>query len=68
MSLLDSELTMPALPVLHNRALYARSKNWAQREPGVIVVFAIIATIVLLLTGLFVHRKLAAKKRLRADP
>ncbi|KAF8253754.1 hypothetical protein K440DRAFT_618233 [Wilcoxina mikolae CBS 423.85] len=45
--------------------LIKRSKktgNFAQREPGVILVFCIIGTIVILLTGLAIHKRASARK------
>jgi UDP-N-acetylmuramyl pentapeptide phosphotransferase/UDP-N-acetylglucosamine-1-phosphate transferase len=40
--------------------------NWASREPGVILVFCIIAAVVILLTVLFIMKKMAARKNARA--
>ncbi|KAF2649599.1 hypothetical protein K491DRAFT_721542 [Lophiostoma macrostomum CBS 122681] len=39
-----------------------KRKNWAAREPGVILVFAIVGAVALLLIGLFVQKKIAARK------
>jgi len=59
-----------------NTALIARSeeqlhqllkrKNWAAKEPGVILVFCIVAAVVILLTGLFLMRKVQARRAARA--
>ena len=46
--------------------LIRRKKNWAAREPGVILVFCIVAAIVSLLTGLFFMRKIQARRAARA--
>ncbi|QDS72662.1 hypothetical protein FKW77_002747 [Venturia effusa] len=43
-----------------------KSGNWAQREVGVIVVFAIIGALAILLLGLFLGKKLAARKEAKA--
>jgi len=43
-------------------ALAKREKNWAAREPGVIVVFAIVFVVAVGLISLFIHKKLAARK------
>jgi hypothetical protein len=51
-------------PALHE--LVKRKKNWAQRQPGVILVFCIVAAVVLLLTGLWLQRKLAARRAAKA--
>jgi len=45
--------------------LMKRKKNWAAKEPGVILVFCIVGAIVILLTGLFVMKKLAARRAAR---
>ncbi|PSN60589.1 hypothetical protein BS50DRAFT_640002 [Corynespora cassiicola Philippines] len=39
-----------------------KRQNWAQQEPGVIVVFCIVGAVVLLLLGLFIHKKITARK------
>jgi len=44
-----------------------KRKNWAAREPGVVLVFCIVGVIALLLIGLFISRKLAARKAARSD-
>lgn len=59
-----------------DRSLIARSeaefhqlmkrKNWAAKEPGVVLVFCIIGAIVILLTSLFIHKKIMARKAARA--
>jgi hypothetical protein len=43
-----------------------RRKNWAAHEPGVILVFCIIGAIAILLIGLFIQRKLAARRAAKA--
>ncbi|KKF97084.1 hypothetical protein CFIMG_005873RA [Ceratocystis fimbriata CBS 114723] len=42
--------------------LVKRRKNWAHRQPGVILVFCIVFIIGVGLLSLFVHRKLKARK------
>ena len=42
--------------------LAKREKNWAAREPGVIVVFAIVFVVAVGLISLFVHKKMAARR------
>ncbi|KAF2684703.1 hypothetical protein K458DRAFT_417571 [Lentithecium fluviatile CBS 122367] len=37
-------------------------RNWASQEPGVIVVFAIVGCVAILVIGLFVQKKMAARK------
>jgi hypothetical protein len=51
---------MPAV----NYSLVKRS-NFASREPGVILVFAILGAIGFLLIGLAIYRKMAARKAAR---
>lgn len=47
--------------------LIKRKKNFAQRNPGIILVFCIIGSIVLLLTGIFLMKKNAARKRVNEE-
>jgi len=42
--------------------LMKRKKNWAAKEPGVILVFCIVGAIVILLSGLFLMKKMAARR------
>ncbi|KAL5606078.1 hypothetical protein BROUX41_006152 [Berkeleyomyces rouxiae] len=42
--------------------LVKRRKNWAHRNPGVILVFCIVFIVALGLITLFVHKKLKARK------
>ena len=39
-----------------------KRKNWAAREPGVILVFAIVGAVVLLLIGLFIQKKVSSSQ------
>ncbi|KAF1943609.1 hypothetical protein EJ02DRAFT_342675 [Clathrospora elynae] len=39
-----------------------RNKNWAQREPGVILVFVIVFLVVLLVIAMFINKKRQAAK------
>ncbi|KAH6604853.1 hypothetical protein Trco_006560 [Trichoderma cornu-damae] len=39
-----------------------KRKNWAAREPGVIVVFAIVFVVAVGLLGLFIHRQCAKRR------
>ncbi len=52
-----------AAPSLHE---LVKRKNWAQRQPGVILVFCIVASVVLLLTGLWLQKKVAARRAAKA--
>jgi hypothetical protein len=52
-----------AAPALHE---LVKRKNWAQRQPGVILVFCIVAAVVLLLTGLWLQKKVAARRAAKA--
>jgi len=40
----------------------SKRKNWAAREPGVILVFAIVASVVILLLSLLIFRKISARR------
>lgn len=39
--------------------------NFASRNPGVILVFAIVGAIAILLIGLFINKKMKARKALK---
>jgi hypothetical protein len=43
-----------------------KRKNWAGKHPGVILVFAIVATVVILLVSLALHKKLTARRAAKA--
>ncbi|KAF2108997.1 hypothetical protein BDV96DRAFT_652237 [Lophiotrema nucula] len=45
--------------------LVKRKKNFAQREPGVILVFCILGAVGFLLIGLFIQKKLSARKQVQ---
>ena len=56
--------------VLHaNQVLHqlVKRKNWANKHPGVILVFCIVAAVVILLLGLFFQRKIAARRAAKAE-
>ncbi|KAI4597313.1 hypothetical protein KJ359_004419 [Pestalotiopsis sp. 9143b] len=40
----------------------AKRENWAAKEAGVVVVFAIVFVVAVGLIGLFIHKKCAARK------
>ncbi|KAB2100634.1 hypothetical protein AG0111_0g11112 [Alternaria gaisen] len=61
--------TMAAISMpIAARAEYAlhqlakRDKNWAQREPGVIVVFVIVFLVAVLVIAMFINKKRQAAK------
>ncbi|KAJ4212151.1 hypothetical protein FSOLCH5_012484 [Fusarium solani] len=63
--------TMAAIKSLITRdevvnQLVKREKNWAAREPGVMVVFCIVGVVAIGLISLFIHKKLAARKANKA--
>jgi hypothetical protein len=43
-----------------------KRKNWAGREPGVVLVFCIIGALALLLVGIYVHKKLSERRARKA--
>ncbi|ORY09320.1 hypothetical protein BCR34DRAFT_439947, partial [Clohesyomyces aquaticus] len=59
MAAIDMSLVARSEAAVHQ---LMKRKNWAAREPGVILVFCIVGTIALLLFGLFIQKKLAARK------
>jgi len=52
------------MPALESHLLYKRKGkgNWAKREKGVIVVFCILGALAILLGGLFIYKKVAARR------
>jgi predicted Na+-dependent transporter len=40
----------------------AKRDNWAQREPGVIVVFVIVFLVAILLIGVFISKRVGARR------
>jgi len=42
-----------------------KRKNWAAREPGVILVFCIVGAIAILLIGLVISKKVHARKAMQ---
>ena len=60
MAAIDMSLIARSEEQLHQ--LLRRKKNWAAREPGVILVFCIVFTIALLLISLFAYRKFQARR------
>ncbi|RMZ74030.1 hypothetical protein GMOD_00004855 [Pyrenophora seminiperda CCB06] len=42
--------------------LSKRNKNWAQREPGVIVVFVIVFLVAILVIAMFINKRRQAAK------
>jgi hypothetical protein len=43
-----------------------KRKNWAAKNPGVILVFAIVFTIALLLFSLLLHKRITARRAAKA--
>lgn len=68
--ILTNTAKMPAI----NTALVAREtfstiakrENWAQKEAGVVVVFAIVFVVAVGLIGLFISRKISAARARKA--
>lgn len=44
-----------------------KRKNWAAREPGVVLVFCIIFVVAALLIGLFITRKFQARRAAKSE-
>jgi hypothetical protein len=60
MAAFDHSLIARSDEMLH--MLMKRKHNWAYKNPGVILVFCIVGAIVILLVGLTVMKKIAARK------
>lgn len=64
------DLNLPDMPAvafsLVARDLIARElvkrKNFASKNPGIIVVFAVLGSIALLLISLWIHKKISARR------
>ena len=59
MAAVDMSLVTRSEAALHQ---LVKRKNWAQREPGVIVVFAIVGCVAILVIGLFIQKRISARK------
>lgn len=60
MAAFDHSLLLPrAEATLHQ---LMKRKNWAAKNPGVILVFCIVATVVILLIGLTLMKRIQARK------
>ncbi|CAO2648958.1 Nn.00g099070.m01.CDS01 [Neocucurbitaria sp. VM-36] len=60
MAAIDMSLVARSEYALHQ--LVKRKKNWAQREPGVIVVFVIVFLVALLVIAMFINKKRQSAK------
>ncbi|UKZ46742.1 hypothetical protein TrVGV298_000951 [Trichoderma virens] len=65
-SKLSAQDTMAAISkqLIATRAVseLVKRKNWAAREPGVIVVFCIVFVVAVGLIGLFIHKQCAKRR------
>ncbi|KAK0759970.1 hypothetical protein N5P37_007046, partial [Trichoderma harzianum] len=63
---LSAQDTMAAInkQLIATRAVseLVKRKNWAAREPGVIVVFCIVFIVAVGLIGLFIHKQCAKRR------
>lgn len=53
---------MPALAFAHHALVRRSAKSWTSKNRGVMVVFCIIATIIIVIIGLVIQRKVAAAR------
>jgi hypothetical protein len=56
MAAIDLSLVSRSEAAVHQ---LVKRKNWAAREPGVIVVFAIVGAVAILVVGLFIQKKVS---------
>jgi len=56
---------MPAVSIVARDVAHnlVKRDNFAHKNPGVIVVFAVVGCVAILLFSLWLHKKLAARKR-----
>jgi len=64
MAAIDTSLLSRSENAVHE---LVKRKNWAAREPGVILVFCIIGTLALLLIGIFINKKISAHRARKAQ-
>ena len=64
MAAIDTSLLSRSENAVHE---LVKRKNWAHREPGVILVFCIIAALVLLLTGVYINKKISERRARKAQ-
>jgi hypothetical protein len=62
MAALDMSLMARSEYALHQLA--KREKNWAAREPGVIVVFCVVFLVAILVIGVFISKRVSCRKSL----
>ncbi|RPB07639.1 hypothetical protein P167DRAFT_609343 [Morchella conica CCBAS932] len=62
----NQQARMPALEA-HYSTLMKRGTNWPSKNRGVMVVFCIIGVLILMVIALMLHKKLAARKKRRAE-
>jgi hypothetical protein len=64
MAALDMSLMARSEYALHQLA--KREKNWAAREPGVIVVFCVVFLVAILVIGVFISKRVSCRISLHA--
>jgi len=64
MAAIDTSLLARSENALHE---LVKRKNWAAREPGVILVFCIIGTLGILLIGIFINKKISERRARKAQ-
>jgi Na+/H+ antiporter NhaC len=50
------------MPAIAYSSLVKREHNWAYKNPGVILVFAILGALGILIIGLLAYKKIAARR------
>lgn len=63
MAAIDMSLVARAQAEMHH---LVKRKNWAGKNPGVILVFCIVGAVAILLIGLFIQKKLTARRAAKA--
>jgi hypothetical protein len=62
MAAVDMSLVARSEYAVHQ--LIKRNKNWAQREPGVIVVFVIVFLVAILVIAMFINKRVCFQSTL----
>lgn len=54
------------MPAINTGVLVKREENWAKQEAGVVVVFCLVFVIACIVAGVFISKKLTARKQRKA--
>lgn len=64
MAAIESSLVRRSEHTLHE---LVKRKNWAAREPGVILVFCILGVLAIVLISIFIYKKISQRRAKKAQ-